>query len=180
MDGARRSVDEGGLSSFGLRTAIRLSSFLIGKNAIHVAEFFIRTGTFPRTLLPLRHAPRLFARMRGTRRPGTLARGGFPLGVARDLRPLAAGSARRNFRLRGDTPLPHPGDESGVSPPPRGTPRLAPGPRFRKCSQRRSKPKEWGRSEVKRRRAGASHAEPRTEPPSEAAERDQRAGVPPP
>jgi hypothetical protein len=30
--------------------------------------------------------------------------------------------------------------------------------------------KEWGRSEVKRSRAGASHGEPRTEPPSEAAE----------
>ena len=33
---------------------------------------------------------------------------------------------------------------------------------------------EAGRREVKRRRAGASHAEPRTEPPSEAAERDTR------
>ena len=31
-------------------------------------------------------------------------------------------------------------------------------------------PQEEGRSEVKRRRAGATHAEPRTEPPSEAAE----------
>src|SRR3990170_1124388 len=38
----------------------------------------------------------------------------------------------------------------------------------------RSKPKEWGRSEVKRSRAGSPHGEPRTEPSSEAAERDPR------
>src|SRR3990172_3674368 len=38
-------------------------------------------------------------------------------------------------------------------------------------ANKRSKPKEWGRSEVKRSRAGSPHGEPRTEPPSEAAER---------
>ena len=85
--------------------------------------------------------------------------------------------------------------------PVRGTPRIAAGPpvtralatgrttsapaagnpssgklrrnRRRSCAdEKRSKPKEWGRSEVKRSRAGSPHGEPRTEPPSEAAERD--------
>jgi len=41
------------------------------------------------------------------------------------------------------------------------------------ASGERSKPKEWGRSEAgrpERSRADSSHGEPRTEPPSEAAE----------
>src|SRR3972149_3960674 len=43
--------------------------------------------------------------------------------------------------------------------------------------KKRSKPKEWGRSEVKRNRAGSPHGEPRTEPPSEAAERSPPAST---
>src|SRR3990172_4353482 len=49
---------------------------------------------------------------------------------------------------------------SGFSPPGARSSRAARG----------SKPKERGRSEVKRSRAGFPHGEPRTEPPSEAAE----------
>jgi hypothetical protein len=44
-------------------------------------------------------------------------------------------------------------------------PRIAPVPRLPA-----QQPQEEGRSEVKRRRAGASHGEPRTETPSEDAE----------
>jgi apolipoprotein N-acyltransferase len=41
----------------------------------------------------------------------------------------------------------------------------------KRAPKKRSRPKEWGRSEVKRSRAGSPHGKPRTEPPSEAAER---------
>jgi hypothetical protein len=66
--------------------AIPPSSFLIGRDALQVAEFLFdfrnlffvaprpRTGTFLRTLPSLRRAHRLFVRMRKTRRPRTLAR----------------------------------------------------------------------------------------------------------
>ena len=62
-------------------------------------------------------------------------------------------------------------DERGGPPdgntvcPPDGAPRFA-------VARKRSEPKERGRSEVKRSRAGRPHGEPRTESPSEAAERD--------
>src|SRR4030065_2842045 len=89
-DGARRSVVEGGLSSFVHRTEILHPSFLIGRNSIHVSDFLIysrdfffvaprpRTGTFQELFLPcdgrLGRSPECEER---TRRPGTLARGGF-------------------------------------------------------------------------------------------------------
>src|SRR3990170_3895396 len=56
--------------------------------------------------------------------PGPPARGGFPLGVARDLRPLAAVPLVAISSL-GGTLLFHSPIRSGVSPPPRGTPRIA-------------------------------------------------------
>src|SRR3972149_11024220 len=83
--------------------------------------------------------------------PGPLAREGVPLGYARDL-----ATARCRFR--------------STRFPPRSTGRLVDppaSPRVPGC--RGSKPKERGRSEVKRSRAGFPHGEPRTEPPSEAA-----------
>src|SRR3989304_2662699 len=70
---------------------------------------------------------------------------------------------------------PPPGYGSGLPPPIRSTGRpVAPPASPRIPGHRRSEPKERGRSEVKRSRAGSPHGEPRTEPPSEAAERDLR------
>src|SRR3990172_1805485 len=91
--------------------------------------------------------------MSATEDPGS-RRG--PLGYARDRAPARCRFRSTRFLPRSTGRL--------VDPP--ASPRV-PG-----C--RRSKPKERGRSEVKRSRAGPPHGEPRTEPPSEAAEQDPR------
>ena len=57
-----------------------------------------RTGTFLRTLPPLRCGPRSCARRR-VPDPGAPARGGVPSATLATLRPLAAGSDRRDFFL---------------------------------------------------------------------------------
>src|SRR4030066_118182 len=137
----------------------------------------------------------------------TLAHGGLPLRNARDLLPLAAVPLDA---ISPGTFLIHLRDAGEECPRPvRGTPRIAAGPpvtralatgrttsapaagnpssgklrrnRRRACAdEKRSQPKEGGRSEGKRSRAGSPHGEPRTEPPSEAAERRPPASRGPP
>src|SRR4030066_1819194 len=101
--------------------------------------------------------------------PGARGSQALPLRYARDLRPLAAIplDAISSF---GGTLLSRIPDMNQECPR-----RLVDPPASPKVpGYRRSKPKERGRSEVKRSRAGPPHGEPRTEPPSEAAEQDPR------
>ena len=106
-----------------------------------------------------------FSPGRTTRSGRTLARGGLPLRNACDLgaRSLPVPLTGSNPALRGYSSF---------------TPQAASGnpPHcLRVRVQGFSPPQEEGRSEVKRSRADSTHGEPRTEPPSEAAE----AAIPP-
>ena len=93
----------------------------------------------------------------GCRRRENPGSRGIPLCYARDLRPLAAGSARRNCTLAKQAASwnpPHRPGSSVVGAADAG----------------------GGRSEVKRSRAGSPHGEPRTKPPSDEVPRSS--GIP--
>src|SRR3990170_1797961 len=84
---------------------------------------YLRTGTFLRTLLPLRRLPWQSARLRERRITGTLARRGFhsatPATSARSLPFRSPGTFLIHLRDAG---------EECPRPTIRGTPRIAPGP----------------------------------------------------